>query len=1206
MRRRHGLRKRRDITQGPTISEKLGDQTHALMRPPTAITKSYGASGDLWDLLRYGSPTVLLTKGLITPDQYKEILQTQFQSEDPLPRYEEERQELIKGPLPIKPMEEPSVEFLSELFADPSNILLGGIGMAGMTAKNLLSKATKKSGIALNRVFGKGEPPFLSGPAIKTQEIVSDLTSKGNTQYSTINSDTGEILVNIDWLKSKMNEHYGKKHIEYSGYEKFLNDKLKEGKKKISLNDVEDHWAKNNLDITESWVSNFDSQYSIPGGENQRTLLISYNGKQKPITKETLERLNGISNKKFGKNFSDLDKKAQSELEKEYKTWYPDDLTIDPPDPGNRFPFEDDNTKMHHGRENILFHLRMDDRIGVGDQSGEKILNVFEIQSDWYQRANREGVYNLENYDNAISELNHKIKLLEQQKNINKTPEEIAGILHQQEQLKAKISEQEQLKAKIFNEMSDENAAPKVPFMSPGKGNEWVELALKRILKLAVDEGYDRVSFGTRQIQNELYGGVHTVDHIKVKKMKRSDEFILPKKSFNPDGTVNESSMKTSGDNFPYYVEAFDKNGNKIEHQKGKNFTVNYFSKDNLINTFGKNLTNVIENKAKHGKLLKIIPDEHENIDIGMENLRVHYEVLIPSLLKKQPFKKFKLKVEKTSMGNTVTPAEIVSLNESFRMRERYLSDRGIYINDQGGGEVTFTFTNTEGKEITAPIEGLLASAQEGRLVAPPGGIDYNEIRDNARIIQERLELGVQGPFVDLPDPNIHSRNITSSARERTERLLHPNSRNATAADASSMLERNGIYYDMVDGELIFNVDESAPLQRVTPDVYTSSGQYLHAVRAAGGHPTDIPEEVRAMRELEIKNVLDGLSDFGEGVLVDNQFLNLMNPETRQVELTHINNTLANRNIKTIFVENGKIKFNWADSPSADKWSADEMLDARGASENLYNLMRRLEVAGDPSVDKYEVLNLSQAEQIPFHIEMDIHGVIGDDLGSRQQLLAQTPVPHHLSEPIDTSLSTQQINFQEVMNDIRSSPPNSNDLSRSNAIFNSLEESTQNDLTRLQDYATHFDDVFDIKIDYSANTPAFIAGNNSYTAEGITDISVFEHLENYLEGYPVDTFREKVEEVVIINEEFRRKLRDTELNNQDIQIGQADLTEAPIQDSYYRKPKRGSDFMQWSVKLNDKLKKELSDGPFPYSLIPPGLLAGEALRQQNQQQSLLE
>ena len=39
---------------------------------------------------------------------------------------------------------------------------------------------------------------------------------------------------------------------------------------------------------------------------------------------------------------------------------------------------------------------------------------------------------------------------------------------------------------------------------------------------------------------------------------------------------------------------------------------------------------------------------------------------------------------------------------------------------------------------------------------------------------------------------------------------------------------------------------------------------------------------------------------------------------------------------------------------------------------------------------------------------------------------------------------------------------------------------------------------------------------------------------------------------------------------------------------------------------NDKIKKAYKESPPPYALIPPGILAGEAARQQEQQQSLLD
>ena len=140
--------------------------------------------------------------------------------------------------------------------------------------------------------------------------------------------------------------------------------------------------------------------------------------------------------------------------------------------------------------------------------------------------------------------------------------------------------------------MQSEKAAPKVPFMHPGKGNEWTELALKRILKLAVDEGYDRVSFGSREIQGKIYPGlIRPVSYFKVKRMKRSDKIILPKKQFKPDGTVLRKDTEVAGKDYPFWLEAYDEFGSKIEHPEGPSRTIHNYREDNLVNMFGRGVT---------------------------------------------------------------------------------------------------------------------------------------------------------------------------------------------------------------------------------------------------------------------------------------------------------------------------------------------------------------------------------------------------------------------------------------------------------------------------------------------------------------------------------------------------------------------------------------------------------------------------------------
>ena len=1214
MRRRQGLRPRSHIRRSPTVSEKLMGQTHAIARPPTAVTKSYGASGDIWDILRFGSPTALLSKGLITPEQYASLMEQQASAEDPLPRYDEERQKLMEGPLPVKPLEEPSVEILSELLADPTNIFLGGVGMAGMTSKKIL-----------DRVFKAGKRVFTSGPINSTVELMGKVQKdigKGKTNVARIDKTTGEPVINIDYLlankfrdaNNKEQILYNKKDIEYSGFREFLEEEKKKGSA-IPLTKVQEFWDKNNLDIRETWFGGFTDSYNLEGGTNQRSLAISYHGKQRPMSQDSLEKMNEISQHEYKKDFDELSSSQQQNIEMSYSKWYKDDATLmDRSRTQVSQMFEDDTSRMHHGKPNILFHMRMDDRMGVGDQTGEKILNVFEIQSDWYARANREGIYNLEAYDDKIAELLRENTILEQQKAPNMSVDELAGI-HAKKEANEKASKKlsDELRL-VRSEMENQDAAPKAPFVMPGKQEEWLGLALKRILKLAVDEGYDRITFGSREIQGKIYPSQITPVHeFKVEKIKRSEEIKLPKKVLNPDGSIKNSFTITSGEKKPYYVRPYDIHGDLISGPDPER-EIRYYNEETLRNMFGDTIFERIKSKAKTGRSTKVKVKEGETPDYGLENLNVLYDITLPSIIKKPPFNKYNLELEQVPMGKEINRSEIQAANQQFTIDENFLRDRGITVNDQGG-DPTFTYTNTNGNEITAPIEGLLASAEEGLLAAPPGGIDVDSIRTAARNIQERLEFGIQGSLQNLPAPVPSNTSGFVTMDElvnpggfinRVDRYQHPLHRTRASADARQQLEDKGITFNINDdGSIIWQGPN---------DVHTSSSGYLEDYRSTGGDLFETPPEVKLMREIEITNILDQVklnSPIEESILVDRQYLNLMDPETREVELSHVEGALGSRNIKVLFdPETGRPKFNWADSPSADKWSANEMVN-RGVNDIQYNLMKRYEVAGSPNVPKEEVLDVTRAEVMPFHLSQDMDGNLPwshDEWLENRDIVhiegVTTPTNQQALPPgPPQSIPINEINFQEVIE-----ASNQWDISnpRNRQIFDSLGDNIQSDLVGIKADAKDLFDRFGIEADYSSERVRFYMGERinlddpSYTATDISDLDWHD-----LTDGEIADLNEYVENIVVQNDRFHRRLREAEGDNLEIvEFNEPAglLTQQNVQPSLTKRAV-GDQPKQWSVKLTDKLKEALKEGPMPYGLIPPGILAAQAA---NQQQSLLE
>lgn len=1274
MRKRQGLRKANPTTPGPTAWDKISDQWAAVIRPPAAITKSYGSSGDIWDLLRFGSPTALLSKGLITPEQFSTLIQGQASAEDPLPRYGEERQKLIDGPLPIQPLEDSSVEFMSEFVLDPLNVVgAGSLAAGAKTAKNLL-----------NRVFKAGTPLFSSKPATATLDLVTDLqkqVEKGKTHIARRDKNTGEIVVNKDYLKSKTNELYGKQAAEYAGFEKFLDDM--EGKT-ISLPELEDFWARNNLDIRETWHNKYDDEYNLEGGANQRSVVISYHGKQAPMTKQTLENLDNIAQHNYKKSFADLSPEDQRILETDYHRWYPGDKSIDQGYQPSKM-FEDSNTQLHHGKPNILFHLRMDDRVGVGSQSGQKILNVFEIQSDWYQRANREGMYDLEKYDVDISELQHKNRLLEEDirnGSINNAMpvENIAEIRAKQHTNQKKIDELSEQQDIMSGELKAESAAPKAPFIAPGKGEQWVELALKRILKMAVDGGYDRVTFGSREIQGKIYRGmIRPVSYFKVKRMKRSDIITLPKKQFKKDGKVLHPTTEVKGEDYPYYLEAFDVNDNKIEHPEGPSRTVHNYREENLINMFGRGVTDRIKKKAKHGRKTKVFPGQtmepgppydppnliDETPDMGLENLGVLYDVTIPKVLKNSHFKGLGLELEKIHMGKAITPSEIRAADDQFAIDEAFLGRNNLELNDNWE-QPEFLYNGVDGDRVSVNIEDLEPALLTGDIPEPPGGFDVPAIMTAARNTHNRLIDGVQGNLQNLdppdrtqfqvpeitptrpPTPDHNEQGISATGmyrnvqelvnpggfEQRLDRYQHPMHRNRASADARSLLEDSGITFNETENGVTFNVDENSDLAYARNDIYNSSWEYLEAYRRAGGHPTVVPEEVKLMREIEIANALNVADEATiatrpggteSGILVDRQYINLMNPETRAIELSHIEAELQTYGIRIypghtpaerprfgIFEET----MGYDNALPAQDLNLLESVDF-GNDYRIYNLARRYEIAGSPRVDPNEVLGMERAEVMPFHIDENLSGELpitqdewlanhANDPTEEAGLLDVTP-----TETQDMVPLTGEARADMVANVVNNNPH-----------FNQAREA-------LSDYygihvAWHRDPPY---LSYTTDDLRLIADEDPADVvdllgpEGLTEyrgeMDFMEAIRNENVGPNLQGAGEdgRYDAIIAYMDTMNRELLQNGVPGQSqgqvqytgLQTGQQALpapTGATSQPEFTERAVRDSP-KQWSVKLTDKIKKAYKESPPPYALIPPGILAAGAASQ-GQQQSLLE
>lgn len=155
----------------------------------------------------------------------------------------------------------------------------------------------------------------------------------------------------------------------------------------------------------------------------------------------------------------------------------------------------------HWDQRNVLAHLRVDDRV---DADGKRVLFINEIQSDWAQEGRKNGFSDPGPVlkGTAVADGFGTWKVVWQDGTFS------GG--YSQEAAQAKAAE---------GRMSGVAGKPAAPFVE--KTDAWVGLALKRVVSMAVEGGYDRVALISGQQAADLYSLRTQVDRVYVTKLKK-------------------------------------------------------------------------------------------------------------------------------------------------------------------------------------------------------------------------------------------------------------------------------------------------------------------------------------------------------------------------------------------------------------------------------------------------------------------------------------------------------------------------------------------------------------------------------------------------------------------------------------------------------------------------------------------------------------
>lgn len=335
--------------------------------------------------------------------------------------------------------------------------------------------------------------------------------------------------------------------------------------------------------ITESMINEKDkpkfSQYTEPGGQNYKELLLTMPEKAEYVNFHRNGYLETIGMTED--EYVNLPAEERIKIHTDFVKWQNKHLEDMKSNDAKRFK------SSHYDEPNILAHVRFNERTG---ENGERVLFVEEFQSDWQQSAKKQGM-----------SLTAKEKA------------ELEQISYPNEKRPyGQLSDAEKAR---FDELSRRKTSsiPQTPF---SKTDQWVNLAFRRMMKYAAENGFDRIAWTNGEMQAARYDLSKQVSGIY-------------------------SVKKPSG---RYSVVVKDLGFSVIDNLSKE------YEADELEPMFGKDVAEKIINNSDNKTNLNPYKIEGENLAVGGSGMKAFYDAIIPSAANKLG-KAFGARVEETQIN---------------------------------------------------------------------------------------------------------------------------------------------------------------------------------------------------------------------------------------------------------------------------------------------------------------------------------------------------------------------------------------------------------------------------------------------------------------------------------------------------------------------------------------------------------------------------
>lgn len=242
----------------------------------------------------------------------------------------------------------------------------------------------------------------------------------------------------------------------------------------------------------------------LPGGQNYRELLLTLpqiEKPRKPIT-PTFEQAYDYF-KRFISRGYEMD---QFEYDTMLQNGFPEGLLKEV---GNVTTREEPLYRSSHWNEpNVLAHVRFDDRI---DADGKKVLFVEEIQSDWHQAGRERGYTDPAEHAKRMREWEARNPLKDIPEDDQKLFKFIYGFNYTEKT--APYKEKLALKyggewLSMYSEYKGWRLEKPEPIIVPSApfAKTWPLLTMKRVIRWAAENGYDRVAWPTGEMAARIEG----------------------------------------------------------------------------------------------------------------------------------------------------------------------------------------------------------------------------------------------------------------------------------------------------------------------------------------------------------------------------------------------------------------------------------------------------------------------------------------------------------------------------------------------------------------------------------------------------------------------------------------------------------------------------------------------------------------------------